>query len=167
MNWMRMSNYSLASNLPFLLISMEIQKCECYIMLLKYIQEEMDFVVLLTYCWWFSELFPTSKGVCTLAPNLRESSHGPVAKQNLVPRQHNIRVHGLNHKRYLKFDCYQTCPRSCCLLSNHMPVFYRRRQNDNNCPKKLPPKINCWLDQLLMNHTLDSTNRPYLIYFYI
>ena len=71
-----------------------------------------------------------------LAPKLQKS-HPRIACKNVfgawtmqrqsVPTDSGARF---------EFGRNQTNPRSCCLLSNHKPVFYRRQQNDNNCHQK-------------------------------
>ena len=66
-----------------------------------------------------------------------------VAKQFLVAGQRKVNSLPTEPGTRFEFDQNQTNPRTCCLLSNHPPVFYRRRRTDNNCLKKLPPKINC------------------------
>ena len=54
-----------------------------------------------------------------LLPICEKAAADPLQK-NLVPGQHNNRVHRLNHERDSKFDRDQTFPRSCRLLTNHV-----------------------------------------------
>lgn len=95
-----------------------------------------------------------SKGACTPTPKSWRS-HTRIGFKKVFGAGTAQHQSPLTESRVrFEFDCDQTNPQSCWLLYNHTTVFHRRWRNDNNCPKKLPPKTNCSLNQLLMNHNL-------------
>lgn len=71
----------------------------------------------------------------------------------------NVRVRPLNQAIF-EFDQIQTNPQSCWLLTNHTLAVFYQRQGNYKTGRRGCQKMNCLLDQLLMNHNLYSTNIP-------